>query len=132
MHEGRLVTFFIAKKVTKKSSRSKNSLIGPVFFCYSVLLSRFFWFHFLFLSFVITYRVLTIHETDHQCSSNNFERRVRYPIRIDFLKKPVLGRVCYSDCVCMIKKSVFQEITCEPSLTAGMNSFIYFYTSTTN
>jgi len=46
LREERYVTFFIAKKVTKKSSRSKNSLSGSVFilvvwFAFSLILVSF-------------------------------------------------------------------------------------------
>ena len=42
----------------------------------SGLLSRLFTFHVLFLSLVVPYRVLSMHETDLLSGSNNFERQV--------------------------------------------------------
>ena len=70
------VTFFIAKKVTKKSSRAINSLTTCSIAWFPGMLARLLWFHFRFLSFVKPHWVLSLLETCHSRGSDNIARQV--------------------------------------------------------
>jgi hypothetical protein len=78
------VTFFIAKKVTKKSSRSINSPFYTAHVWLSGMLSRLVRFQVLFLEDDYCPFVLMVPETNRSGSSDNMERQ-GFANRIDLL-----------------------------------------------
>ena len=72
---GAIFTFFAGKKVTKNLVALKTRLgIGSTVWPPG-LLSRLVLFQVLFLSFVVPYRVLSLHETGRSSGSNNLARQ---------------------------------------------------------
>ena len=70
-----LFTFCIAQKVTKMLVALKTRLFIPAFVWFPGLLARLFLFHVLFLSFVVPYRVLLVHETGRMRCSDSLARQ---------------------------------------------------------
>ena len=72
---GNSFTFCIAQKVTKMLVALKTRLFIPAFVWFPGLLARLFLFHVLFLSFVVPYRVLSVHETGRMRCSDSLARQ---------------------------------------------------------
>ena len=66
---------FVAQKVTKMLVALKTRLFIPAFVWFPGLLARLFLFHVLFLSFVVPYRVLSVHETGRMRCSDSLARQ---------------------------------------------------------
>ncbi|HSF89697.1 MAG TPA: hypothetical protein VLA46_09785 [Saprospiraceae bacterium] len=86
--EGLSFTFFSGKKVTKNLVALKTRFGFGSFAWPSGLLSRLFVFHVLFLTIVIPYRVLSLHETGRSYSSDNLARQAGYLFEVIFFKSP--------------------------------------------